>query len=296
MRSSMIPPLSLVKRESVPLEETCTFQFNFITVGTILKVFLSAWVSPGCLWVQRCLRRPETPWTSPCLCRGLWTETQTQCFIQKLPFVSSWQNERYFTCSMWLTSNREQCCLVCMWDEMWLSVYCTGMPHPANSTIFPPLARWKSNRGVFFSETWERQTGRDMRGIHTEEGQFKTITIPQWQYVRTKEPDIQVFSLFLFEQILVWLNKWIVRLQSEIGIRPVSTVLNSDTNNHKRKYLKVKLMKKYSTCSFIPIKFLHFISAFLTCRCDFQEQRKWMQTEPPLNVIVQILKPACFKG
>lgn len=49
----------------------------------------------------------------------------------------------------------EQCSLVCMWEEMWLSLYWTGMLQPANSTIFPPCARWKSKSGVFFKAAWK---------------------------------------------------------------------------------------------------------------------------------------------
>lgn len=134
-----------------------------------------SFISPGCPEFRQYLPPRETPWTSPCLSRGLWSERGEPENSRKavrlilyfrLPIEWTWHNnmqthislctsQHCLTCSMWLTSKMEQCSLVCMWDEMWLSLYWTGMLQPANSTIFPPCALWKSNSGVFFKAAWK---------------------------------------------------------------------------------------------------------------------------------------------
>ena len=68
--------------------------------------------------------------------------------------ISVFVQNPHLTCSMWLTSKMEQCSLVCMWDTMWLSLYCTGMLQPAKPTIFPPWALWKSYSTVCFKGAW----------------------------------------------------------------------------------------------------------------------------------------------
>jgi len=48
--------------------------------------------------------------------------------------------------------NHDSSHLVCMWEAVMLrSLYCTGILHPAKSTIFPPWATWKSCNVVFFA-------------------------------------------------------------------------------------------------------------------------------------------------
>lgn len=81
--------------------------------------------------------------------RGFMQPKQWSTSKHRLVWGSTW--------SMWLTSKMEQCSLVCMCEAMWLSLYWTGILQPANSTIFPPCSLWKSNRGVFFSTSWENE-------------------------------------------------------------------------------------------------------------------------------------------
>lgn len=45
---------------------------------------------------------------------------------------------------------------MCRCESTWLSRYCTGRLQPANATIFPPWARWKSYSGVLRSTSCRR--------------------------------------------------------------------------------------------------------------------------------------------
>ncbi len=157
-----------------------------------------SFISPGCPWVLQYLQPLTTPWTSPCLGRGLWSDRKSKKKALKnnnsrffgltvsWNLIKHWYLSKYsillwqgvsmnmicgfvsvylvsmpvnphLTCSMWLTSKMEQCSLVCMCEAMWLSLYWTGMLQPANSTIFPPWALWKSKSWVFFKGACEKQ-------------------------------------------------------------------------------------------------------------------------------------------
>lgn len=57
------------------------------------------------------------------------------------------------TCSMCDTSKRESELLVWRWEATMLSLYCTGILHPAKGTILPPCDTWRSYRAVLLSWT-----------------------------------------------------------------------------------------------------------------------------------------------